>query len=168
MALLSVIRRWHFRQQIPIHEGTTGIQALDLLGRKILRDGGRVFAKFAGMVADAAQAAPANFTGEAAALRGAVAALTASLEVLRGANDETEMMGNATNFLRAFGHTVVGFIWLSLVTALPGAALLPEAADGKRAAARFFFAFEIPHIAAWLAPINAGTRLTVTVREGCL
>jgi alkylation response protein AidB-like acyl-CoA dehydrogenase len=149
----------------PIHEGTTGIQALDLLGRKIVRDGGRVFAQFSEMVLQAASSAPADFAGEAAALRGAIAALSASLEALRGANDETEMMGNATNFLRAFGHSVVGFIWLTLVTTLPGAALAPGAAEGKRAAARYFFAFEIPNVAAWLAPINAGNRLTITMQD---
>jgi alkylation response protein AidB-like acyl-CoA dehydrogenase len=148
-----------------IHEGTTGIQALDLLGRKIMRDGGRIFARFAALVLQTADAAPADFTGEAAALRSAFTNLTASVETLGAANGETEMMGNATNFLSAFGHAVLGFIWLSLVSALPGADLSEDAAAGKRAAAKFFFAFEMPKIAAWLAPINAGNRLTVTMRD---
>ncbi len=149
----------------PIHEGTTGIQALDLLGRKIIRDGGRIFAAFSKIVLAAADAAPEAFSGEATALRTAIANLTSSVEILRAANDETEMMGNATNFLSAFGHTVLGFIWLGIVTALQGADVQPDAAAGKRAAAKFFFAFEIPKIAAWLAPINAGNRLTVNMQD---
>jgi len=149
-----------------IHEGTTGIQALDLLGRKIMRDGGAVFARFAAVVARAADDAPAEFAGEAGVLRRAMADLTASVATLRAANDETEMMGNATNFLSAFGHAVLGFVWLSVVSALPGANIGEDAAAGRRAAARFFFAFEMPKIAAWLAPIQAGNRLTVTMREG--
>jgi alkylation response protein AidB-like acyl-CoA dehydrogenase len=148
-----------------IHEGTTGIQALDLLGRKIMRDGGKIFMRFATVVLQLADAAPHDFAGEAAGLRRAIAELTASVETLRAANGETEMMGNATNFLSAFGHTVLGFIWLSIVSALPGGAAGEDAAAGRRAAARFFFAFEMPKIAAWLAPIHAGNRLTVTMRE---
>jgi alkylation response protein AidB-like acyl-CoA dehydrogenase len=148
-----------------IHEGTTGIQALDLLGRKILRDGGRIFTRFAALVLRAADAAPRDFAGEAAALRRAIADLTASVETLRAANGEAEMMGNATNFLSAFGHAVLGFIWLSVVSALESADIGEDAAAGKRAAAKFFFAFEMPKIAAWLAPIDAGNRLAVTMRE---
>jgi len=148
-----------------IHEGTTGIQALDLLGRKIMRDGGKIFTRFMAVVARAADVAPREFSAEAAVLRRAIAQLTASVETLQAANDETEMMCNATNFLSAFGHTVLGFIWLSLVSALPGADVTEDAAAGRRAAARFFFAFEMPKIAAWLAPINAGDRLTVTMRD---
>ncbi len=149
-----------------IHEGTTGIQALDLLGRKIIRDGGKIFAAFSAMVLQAADAAPDDFVDEAAALRTAIAGLAASVSTLRAANDETEMMGNATNFLSAFGHTVLGFIWLTIVTALPQADVAADAAAGKRAAAKFFFAFEMPKIAAWLAPINAGNRLTMTMKDG--
>jgi alkylation response protein AidB-like acyl-CoA dehydrogenase len=148
-----------------IHEGTTGIQALDLLGRKIMRDGAGIFARFSALVLQTADAARRDFTAEAVVLRDAIANLTAAVETLRAANGETEMMGNATNFLSAFGHTVLGFIWLSLVAALPGADMSEDAAAGKRAAAKFFFAFEMPKIAAWLAPINAGDRLTVTMRD---
>jgi alkylation response protein AidB-like acyl-CoA dehydrogenase len=148
-----------------IHEGTTGIQGLDLLGRKIMRDGGKIFARFSALVLQTADAAPNDFNGEAAILRNAITNLNASVETLRAANGEAEMLGNATNFLSAFGHTVLGFIWLSLVSALPGADVTEDAAAGKRAAAKFFFAFEMPKIAAWLAPISAGNRLTVTMRE---
>jgi alkylation response protein AidB-like acyl-CoA dehydrogenase len=145
-----------------IHEGTTGIQALDLLGRKIIRDGGQGFAAFAEIVQHAVNAAPQDFAAEAATLQTAIGSLAASIKILRTANDETEMMANATNFLWAFGHAVIGFIWLSVVTAAARADL---PADGKNAAARFFFAFEMPKIAAWLAPIDAGNRLSVRMQE---
>jgi hypothetical protein len=150
----------------PIHEGTTGIQALDLLGRKIFRDQGRAFGDFAAMMLDQADAAGDDFATEAASLRAALADLKSAIETLRGAGSEADMMGNATNFLSAFGHTVLGYIWLSIVSALSSSALLPDAAEGRRAAARYFFAFEMPKVAAWLAPIRAGNRLTVTMKEG--
>jgi len=146
----------------PIHEGTTGIQALDLLGRKIFKDGGRIFAQFGARVMAVIAAAPADFENEAVALRAAWGALGETLEALRGANGEAEMLANATNFLSAFGHVVVGFIWLSLVAKLPGDG---DFAAGKKAAARFYFAFEMPKVAAWLAPVAARDRLTVTMRD---
>jgi butyryl-CoA dehydrogenase len=89
-------------------------------------------------------------------------ALSDTLGALRGANNEAEMLANATNFLSAFGHVVVGFIWLSVVAKLPGEG---DFAAGKKAAARFFFAFEMPKVAAWLAPVARRDRLTVTMQD---
>jgi alkylation response protein AidB-like acyl-CoA dehydrogenase len=146
----------------PIHEGTTGIQALDLLGRKILKDGGKIFAQFGARVTAVIEAAPADFGDEAMALNVAMTALADSLAALRGANDETEMLANATNFLSAFGHVVLGFIWLSLVERLPAQGNFTA---GKKAAARFYFAFEMPKVTAWLAPVAARDRLTVTMQD---
>lgn len=148
-----------------IHEGTTGIQAMDLLGRKIIRDGGATFSIFTDMVTKAAAGTPADFTVEATALQTAMADLTAALRALRAANDETEMLSNATNFLSAFGHIVLGFIWLTIVTTLASVETAPDAAAGKKAAARYFFAFEIPKVTSWLSPIHTGNRLTVTMQD---
>lgn len=147
----------------PIHEGTTGIQALDLLGRKIFKDGARIFAQFGVRMMAVIEATPVDFGNEAAALRSGFAALDDTLAALRGANGEAEMLANATNFLSAFGHVVLGFIWLDIVARLPGEG---DFAAGKKAAARFFFAFEMPKVAAWLAPVKGLDRLTVTMQEG--
>jgi alkylation response protein AidB-like acyl-CoA dehydrogenase len=148
-----------------IHEGTTGIQAIDLLGRKIMRDGGKAFSAFSDLVNAASAAAPAGFAEQAASLRHASAQLTEIIQLLQSSNDETDMLANATNFLWAFGHTVLGFIWLTIVTTLDTTAEQSPAAEGRRAAAKFFFAFELPKITAWLAPLNARSRLTVSMRD---
>jgi butyryl-CoA dehydrogenase len=149
----------------PIHEGTTGIQGLDLLGRKILRDGGRIFAQFAARVAATVAAAEVKFPAEAQKLAGAMDALQAALRSLSGANGEADMLANATSFLSAFGHTVVGFLWLDIAVKIDPARCEENFAAGKQAAARYFFAFEMPKVAAWLAPVTAGERLTVTMRD---
>ncbi len=149
-----------------IHEGTTGIQALDLLGRKILRDQGKILAQFALRVQATIKAAPADFAGEAAALGAAMAALQACLRDMQAANNETEMLANATNFLSAFGHAVLGFVWLDLVAHLDTTRYDLNFIEGKKAAARFFFAFEIPKIAAWLAPVSTRNGLTVAMQDG--
>ncbi len=149
----------------PIHEGTTGIQGLDLLGRKILRDRGRIFRQFAARVERVIGAARVSFPAEALALEQALGDLGGCLLALGELNDEAEMLANATNFLSAFGHTVLGFIWLDLALAASGTA--DEALrEGKMAACRYFFAFEMPKIAAWLAPVTGRERLSITMRDG--
>ncbi|HQT64956.1 MAG: acyl-CoA dehydrogenase [Acidocella sp. 20-57-95] len=149
-----------------IHEGTTGIQALDLLGRKILRDGGKILGQFALRVRATIKSAPAEFSGEAAALGAAMLALQDCLRGLQGAHDEAEMLANATNFLSAFGHAVLGFVWLDIVAHLDAERHGVSFVEGKKAAARFFFAFEMPKIAAWLEPVSTRNGLTVAMQGG--
>jgi butyryl-CoA dehydrogenase len=91
--------------------------------------------------------------------------LAACLAALTAANDEVEALSNATNFLWAFGHTVVGFLWLELATV---AAHAPEGSDadaGRMAACEFYFAFELPKVAAWLAPVASANRRVVTMQD---
>jgi hypothetical protein len=148
-----------------IHEGTTGIQAIDLLGRKLLRDGGQGFKLFADRLDDAVQAAPSRFADQARALHAATSNLAACLATLTAANDEVEALSNATNFLWAFGHTVVGLIWLELATVAARAPQGSDAAAGRIAACEFFFAFELPKVAAWLAPVASVNRRVVTMQD---
>jgi hypothetical protein len=148
-----------------IHEGTTGIQALDLLNRKILRDQGKSLSLLGVRVDAAIAAAPPEFAAEATALRAAMAKLARSIETLRVIPDEAERSSHATNFLSAFGHTVLGYIWLCVATAArpePGRA---DFAAGKHAACRFHFAYEMPKIDAWLAPVLTRNPLLVTMRD---
>jgi butyryl-CoA dehydrogenase len=147
----------------PIHEGTTGIQGLDLLGRKILRDRGRIFAQFAARVARTVEAARHGFEVEMRVLDGAMSELSDCLMALGQLNDEAEMLANATNFLSAFGHTVLGFLWLDIAVKLVGDE--SDFAAGKRAAMKYFYAFEMPKVTAWLAPVVGRETLTVTMKD---
>jgi hypothetical protein len=141
----------------PIHEGTTGIQAIDLLGRKILRERAATLARLRGLIdATAAQAAGfAEVAGFAAPLRGAWAAIGGTIERFLALNDDAAALAQATPFLSAFGHAVVAWIWLdqanAAARALPGA--LAQDRDfyaGKIRACRFFFEAELPKVTAWL------------------
>ncbi len=141
----------------PIHEGTTGIQAIDLLGRKILRERAATLAQWRGLHAPtAAQAAGfAEVAGFAAPLRGAWAAIGGTIERFLALNDDAAALAQATPFLSAFGHAVVAWIWLdqanAAARALPGA--LAQDRDfyaGKIRACRFFFEAELPKVTAWL------------------
>lgn len=150
-----------------IHEGTTGIQALDLLNRKILRDRGKSLSLLAVRVDAAIAAAPPGFASEAEALRAAMTKIARAVEALRGIPDDAQRSSHATNFLSAFGHAVLGYIWLSVASAArsgPGTGRADFAA-GKHAACRFHFAYEMPKIDAWLAPVMTRNPLLATMRD---
>jgi hypothetical protein len=138
----------------PIHEGTTGIQALDLLGRKILRgsDAGRteLFARMASTIREARKHRPMALW--ALLLEQAITHLQATVDKLRKSSDDV-VLANATSFLRGFGHVVVAWIWLDQALV---ATRLAEAGDeraylrGKLRACRYFIECELPKATTWL------------------
>lgn len=143
-----------------IHEGTFGIQGMDLLGRKVAGDRGETLAGFVaamrGTVADAAGIEAV--AAEAGRLGDALDALEATTRVLLGCTDPALRLANATLYLDAFGHVVIAWIWLrqAMVAARALAAgRLPDADrafyDGKLAASRYFSRYELPLAVARLA-----------------
>ena len=66
-----------------------------------------------------------------------------------------EALANATPYLQAFGHVVLAWIWLDVLLSLVASegALSSDFAQGKQAAARYFYAYELPKINAWLAVV---------------
>jgi alkylation response protein AidB-like acyl-CoA dehydrogenase len=132
----------------PIHEGTHGIQALDLLGRKVTMDGGRALsllgeelARCVGRARKTGEEALAEYAGslERAALRA-----VETTRVLHGCGDPGRALANATVYLEAFGHVVLAWIWLEQALASHGKA--GDFYDGKRQACRYFFRWELPRI----------------------
>ncbi len=129
----------------PIHEGTHGIQALDLLGRKVVAGGGSALGVLTGRMRattkrarELAGAAPAY----ADRLERVVDRVEATTATLWAAGDPELALANATAYLEAFGHLVVAWLWLEQLVAL---GTRDDAfASGKRAAAQYFFAFELP------------------------
>jgi alkylation response protein AidB-like acyl-CoA dehydrogenase len=144
----------------PIHEGTTGIQAMDLLGRKILRDQGLGLAVLRARVAATRSAASHRPTLaiHADALARAWASIERVIDQLRAA-ESARALDNATAFLSAFGHGVLAWLWLDQALAAESLSGANEAdtvfAEGKLRACRYFFEYEVPRISAWLAPVEA-------------
>jgi alkylation response protein AidB-like acyl-CoA dehydrogenase len=95
----------------PIHEGTHGIQAIDLLGRKTLRDGSAALALLERRIAAVIARADEEVRGEARALDGAWRDVRDVVARLREEPVE-RALHNASAFLSAFGHIVVGWLWL--------------------------------------------------------
>ncbi|MDH7973233.1 acyl-CoA dehydrogenase [Sphingomonas sp. AR_OL41] len=139
----------------PIHEGTTGIQAIDLLGRKILRDDGRGMTVLRARIADTARRATElpEWSNAASALALLWAGIGETLEWLDAAPGATAF-DNATPFLSAFGHAVLAWLWLDQAMTPVAESGDDMIVTGKRHAARFFFDHEVPRIAAWLAPVR--------------
>jgi alkylation response protein AidB-like acyl-CoA dehydrogenase len=153
----------------PIHEGTTGIQGMDLVGRKLRREKATSFHAFANEVADTINRARAQGLDHLATpLEEVWQALEKATHILLVAPDEMTAMRHATAFLHAFGHGVVGHIWLE--QALLATAHTSDNLDkthlhqGIMMAAHYFHTIELPRIPAWLAPIlrQDGTIETTT------
>jgi alkylation response protein AidB-like acyl-CoA dehydrogenase len=145
----DVEQLWRDNRLNPIHEGTTGIQALDLLGRKLLNSDGAGLRLLRRRVeATAAKArALAPFAGHGEALGRFFDAVEATVERLSQA-DRLAAFDNATWFLRAFGHGVIAWLWLDLaLLSIQGSS---DFYSGKRKACRHFFESELPQAEAWL------------------
>ncbi len=129
----------------PIHEGTNGIQALDLLGRKVVMQGGAGLALLAETIAATTARAPGTeWAGFAADLDAAVARLGEVTATLWGAGDVDVTLANAHVYLEAAGHLVVAWLWLEQALAT-GAGDSPFH-EGKRQAARYFWRWELPRV----------------------
>ncbi len=147
-----------------IYEGTNGVQAMDLVGRKLPAHAGRLLRGFFHPVSSyiAAQAEHPQLGAMAAALGRAFGALqlaTAQIAA-KGMADPEEAGAAATDYLRLFGLVALGFVWLR--SAEVALAKLP-AADGdagfyqaKLTTARFYMERILPQTAGLFAAIKAG------------
>ncbi|HJV87754.1 MAG TPA: acyl-CoA dehydrogenase [Noviherbaspirillum sp.] len=142
----------------PIHEGTHGIQAIDLLGRKVRLHDGQSMELLAQKI-DQAVAAASQFgrlAGFTADLASAWAALRDTTKLLYQVPDATSRLANASPYLEAFGHVVLAWIWLEQATV--AARALEQTTDakardfyqGKLQACQYFFQWEMPRVPAWL------------------
>jgi butyryl-CoA dehydrogenase len=129
----------------PIHEGTHGIQGLDLLGRKVVMNGGAGLALLVETIgATSARAAGTPWADLAATLDATAARLAEVTATLWGAGDPQVTLANASVYLEATGHLVVGWLWLEQVLAAEGRE--GDLYTGKRQAARYFQRWELPKV----------------------
>ena len=148
---------WRDNRLNMIHEGTHGIQAQDLLGRKVVMEEG------AGLLALSqrmrASASRASSSGDDRLVRWA-RELTGSLEQVQQATREAWALGepsrvlaNAVPYMQAFGHLVLAWIWLEVALSSRAST---HANTGRMLACQFFFHYELPKIGPWLAVAARG------------
>ncbi|MEZ0307815.1 MAG: acyl-CoA dehydrogenase [Ramlibacter sp.] len=143
---------WRDNRLNMIHEGTHGIQAADLLGRKVQMEGGRGMELLAGrMNATMERAVPRPHLAEhARALAQALQQVEAATKAAWSTGDPVQALANAVPYMQAFGHMVLAWIWLDVALAIPDDKAKLPAHEGRLRASRYFFHYELPKIGAWL------------------
>ncbi len=161
----------------PIHEGTTGIQGMDLLGRKVVMENGKAFSLFLEEVRRAIELArqfPA-LPPLADQLEQALKQLqdvTLHLSIIAQKKGPEIFLADATLYLEFFGIIAVAWQWLlqsaSVQKARAGDLSGAEADfyQGKFFTARYYFAYELPKISGLAQRLTDGNPLTVEMKSG--
>ncbi|MER6073996.1 acyl-CoA dehydrogenase [Streptomyces sp. NPDC001817] len=145
----------------PIHEGTHGIHGLDLLGRKVVMNGGeglRLLLETLTATTARATAAGGEAAELAARLEEAAARVERTTATLWSTADPATALANASVYLEAVGHVVLAWIWLEQFLALGDDT--DDFREGKRQAARYFFRWELPRTAAQFDLLDSLDRTT--------
>lgn len=165
----------HVRDEriMTIYEGTTGIQGLDLAGRKTVMDKGEaVLALLEEIQSDAEEvAAVESLAGMAASLRDAVkSGRQATMWLLENAMQDKNAIGSASvNYMMLMGFLCGG--WVMALSALKATQLLDSGAndkgflEAKNTTAKFYFEHLLPRTTAYLAAIRAGSDSMMSLPE---
>ena len=160
---------WRDNRLNMIHEGSHGIQAMDLLGRKVLMENGRGMQLLAQRIqASCARAAKhPNLSAHAKALGEALGAVGSATKAAWATQNPHEALANAVPYMQAFGHTVLAWIWLdvALATIAADPAASQSASQGRLGAAQFFYHYELPKIGAWLSVVQSRDLTCATFPE---
>jgi hypothetical protein len=149
-----------------IYEGANGIQALDLVGRKLPKDGGRALQAFFAEVSDYIKERDAD-----AAMAPYVKPIEEALGELREATQwfVQNALGNpdnagagATDYMELFGLVALGYMWCRIVNAAKAKAAA-VGMDDKLVTGRFFMERLLPATTTHLARIKAGAESTMAL-----
>ena len=156
----------------PIHEGTNGIQAIDLVGRKLSIDNGSAFAELVVAMRNDLQKAAgvAELTEHAASLAQAIELLERTTAPLAAASKgKSAGVDNATLYLDFLGHIVIAWVWLRQAAAAVSCSkknpALAEFCAGKQHAAAFFFQRELPSVMYKAGILMSGDDLCSSMRD---
>ncbi|MBK8283415.1 MAG: acyl-CoA dehydrogenase [Ahniella sp.] len=157
---------WRDNRINPIHEGTNGIQALDLLGRKVMMQQGAAFRILMARVAKTIAKADMHddLKPMCAVLRtnfDRLAKLAQLLGARMAAGEVRPVLANAEQFMHAFGHNVIAWMWLMMAHRAEHGRVDGAATDAtfylsKIATAQAFFATELPTAEAAFEALEKG------------
>ena len=165
---------WRESRIHPIHEGTTGIQGLDLLGRKITLHGGKAVGLLLAEIQAAIAAAEA--LPELAPLAAQLTKNVGMLQQVTGhllgmaAKDHELFLADATLYLELAGLVVVAWQWLRQATVAQAALPAAHADDqnfyhGKLMAAQYFFEYELVKVPGLAKRLQSANAVTVAMQE---
>jgi alkylation response protein AidB-like acyl-CoA dehydrogenase len=154
-----------------IHEGTHGIQALDLLGRKVVMQDGAAL-KLLGermerTIRDAMQASHPDTRRWAGMLADRARRVSEVTRTVWAAGDPARTLANATPYLEAFGHVVLAWIWLeqSIAASRHYRDADSDFYHGKWQACRYFYLYELPKVDAWLDLVASLDTTTLEMQD---
>ncbi|WP_370240312.1 acyl-CoA dehydrogenase [Marisediminitalea sp.] len=155
----------------PIHEGTEGIQALDLLGRKISMQNGLPYKLLSDEIQNTVAACKsipqlAEFADALGKSKALLDTTTQTLVAAMRDSQANQALANATLYLHTFGHVVVAWLWLR--QARVALSENQESTgherrlflEGKLAACKYFYRYELPQI-------DATCNLLQSMDESC-
>lgn len=149
---------WRDNRLNMIHEGTHGIQALDLLGRKVLMENGRGLQLLTARMQTTivrARATP-SLAAQADDLARALQHVAAATQAAWATGQPAKALANAVPYMQAFGHTVLAWLWLDVTLAALNADASKSRAstEGKIMATQYFYRYELPKTGAWLQVVE--------------
>jgi butyryl-CoA dehydrogenase len=158
---------WRDQRLNMIHEGTHGVQALDLLGRKVRMEGGRGLTLLAARMNATIERAiqRPELAEHANALAQALQQIGASTKAAWATENPTEALANAVPYLQAFGHVVLAWMWLDLACTARADIVTAERRAGVLHATRYFFHYELTKIKPWLQVVAARDLTCATMPE---
>ncbi|MGH6639207.1 MAG: acyl-CoA dehydrogenase [Polaromonas sp.] len=149
---------WRDNRLNMIHEGTHGIQAMDLLGRKVLMEEGKGLQLLAARISATIERAIQipELAAHARALDKALHHVGAVTQAAWATGNPDEALANAVPYMQGFGHTVLAWIWLDVALAALAADATKSiaATAGRLGAVRYFYHYELPKIEAWLKVVE--------------
>ncbi|CAN5633058.1 acyl-CoA dehydrogenase C-terminal domain-containing protein [soil metagenome] len=167
------IREWGMEQYVRdsrinmIYEGTNTIQALDLLGRKVLSDRGAKLKKFGKIIEDFIEDEGVNeamqeFVDPLADLGDKVNKLTTEIG-MKALQNPDEVGAAAVDYLRVCGHLVFAYFWARMAkVALDKQGSGDAFYESKLITARFYFAKLLPETAGLIRSARAGSKSLMT------
>ncbi|MCQ4325378.1 acyl-CoA dehydrogenase [Stutzerimonas stutzeri] len=159
----------------PIHEGTHGIQSLDLLGRKLMQNQGAGLHQLLGLIQASCRRAAehAALSALREPLERHVARLAEVTQALLGdlaAGQVNQALANSALYLKVFGHAVIGWRWLEQALRAERGLAEGNPADadfyrGKLQAARYFLTWEVPGCQHELALLHSRDDTCLAMRD---
>lgn len=147
---------WRDNRLNMIHEGTHGIQATDLLMRKVRQKDGATFDLWVHEVRKTIENARRSSAFQGCAERLDMH-LTCLIEATQKAKQEPMFelsLAHATPYMQAFGHIVIAWLWLEVaLVAAQSTRMAPSFVAGKQAAMNYFYAYELVRVTGWLTLI---------------
>jgi butyryl-CoA dehydrogenase len=161
----------------PIHEGTTGIQAMDLLGRKIMMQNGRAYELYLdeiqGTIEKASRIDPlTSYTRKLEKACELLQSVTTHMKSLASSAGPEVFLADATVYLEFFSIIAVAWQWLKQMAAIQKGLEKKRSRseaqfyNGKFHAFRFFFSYELPKIHGLAPRLMDPDRVTVEMQPG--